>query len=154
MVHQAAGLGIPQQQGGRRRKKRKKRKATNSRPEGVVRAVIGALLSGQTFEDYRTTSKAQNIQVVHHTAFERYLGLLLPWIEKLQNECIDLCRYLVVRYGDTIDRLVLTHDFFWATRGHYSKNGTGTMCDRKSGAILSYRHYCQGTDNQSERGSS
>eukprot|EP00966_Prymnesium_polylepis_P297377 6870681-Prymnesium_polylepis.1 len=26
------------------------------------------------------------------------------------------------------------------------------MCDRKSGAILSYRHYCQGTDKLSERG--
>ena len=117
-----------QQQGGRRRKKRKKRKKTNSRPEGVVRAVMGALLAGQTYKDYRTAAKAQNMQVVHHTAFERYLGLLLPWIEKLQNETVDLCRYLVVRYGDTIGRLVLTHDFFWATRGHYARNGTGTMC--------------------------
>ena len=136
--------------GGRR--KQKKRRQTNARPDGILRAVLGALLSGQTYEDYRASCVAQNLHVIHWSTFNRYLGKLLPWVEKLQSEAVDLVRYLVVRYGDTIDNLVLTHDFFWQTRGHHSRNGTGTVCDRKTGAILSYRHYCQGRDSMSDRG--
>eukprot|EP00967_Tisochrysis_lutea_P054171 scaffold67649_cov21-Tisochrysis_lutea.AAC.1 len=64
---------------------------------------------------------------------------------------LDLVRYLVARYG-SIDRLVLTNDFFWLTRGRNSSNGSGTMCDLDSGAVLAFRHYCIGTDSQSNRG--
>ena len=39
---------------GRRKGKRRK---TNSRPDSLVRAVLGALLSGQTYEDYRKFAK-------------------------------------------------------------------------------------------------
>ena len=138
--------------GGRRRKQQKKRRKTNGRPEEILRAVVGALLSGQTYEDYRKAAIAQNLEVIHWTTFNRYLGKLLPLIEKLQNETIELVRYIVVRYATTIDSLILTHDFFWQTRGHHSRNGTGTICDRKTGGILSYRHFCQGTDSMSDRG--
>ena len=138
--------------GRRRRRKQKKRQKTNGRPQVILRAVIGALLSGQNYSDYRKSYIAQNKEVIHWSTFDRYLGKLLPWIEKLQTEAVDLVRYLVVRYGDTIDNLVLTHDFFWQTRGHHSKSGTGTICDRKTGGILSYRHFCQGTDSMSDRG--
>ena len=55
-------------------------------------------------------------------------------------------RYLVVRYGGNIDKLVVTNDFFWLNRGHFSNNGSGTICDLKSAGILAYKHYCKVTD--------
>ena len=50
-------------------------------------------------------------------------------------------RYLVVAHGDCIDNLILTNDWFWGTRGHNSRNGSGTICDLKSGAVLAARHF-------------
>ena len=56
-------------------------------------------------------------------------------------------RYLVVRYGGNIDKLVVTNEFFfWLNRGHFSNNGSGTICDLKSAGILAYKHYCKVTD--------
>jgi hypothetical protein len=50
----------------------------------------------------------------------------------------------------TVCNLVVTNDWFWLTRGHYSNNGTGTICDWKSAAILSYRHFCRRGDTLSD----
>ena len=41
-----------------------------------MRAVIGALLAGQTYEDYREETVARGMQFIHDTTFDRYL--LLP----------------------------------------------------------------------------
>ena len=146
------------QQAAQARRRRKPRKKSNGRPEDVLRAVIGALLSGRTYVDYQRDCAARNLQYIHHSTFDRYLGKLLPWIEKMADESVDLVRYLVARYGRSsngvasIGDLVLTEDFFWQTRGHYARNGTGTICDYDSGGVLSYRHFCQSTDKLSNRG--
>jgi hypothetical protein len=55
-----------------------------------------------------------------------------------------------VRYGEgSINNLILTNDWFWLTRGHYSNNGTGTICDWKSSGVLAYKHYCKRGDTLS-----
>ena len=132
--------------------RRAKRKKTNGRPAELVREMLSMLLTGQMYSDYSKAAVVQNRQHIHHSTFERYLGKLLPWIEKLQDEMVELVRYLIVRYGETIDKLMLTNDFFWQIKGHYSPNGSGTICDLKSGGIISFRHYCRGKDSMSDRG--
>ena len=134
------------------RGRRKKRKTTNSRPVDIVREVLGCLLSGSMYSDYIVRSTCSDMPTIHQSTFNRYIGLMLPHILALQAECIDLVRYLVVLYGESIDGLVLTQDFFWGTRGHNSDNGTGTMCDLDSGGILAVRHYCHGDDSMSNIG--
>jgi hypothetical protein len=58
--------------------------------------------------------------------------------------------YCVVRYGaGAIENLILTNDWFWLTRGHYSSNGTGTIYDWKSSGVLAYKHYCKRADTLS-----
>eukprot|EP00966_Prymnesium_polylepis_P208641 4833924-Prymnesium_polylepis.1 len=76
---------------------------------------------------------AEALPTVYHETFENFMGYLLPHVEKLTEETVELMRYCVVRYGEgAIENLILTNDWFWLTRGHYSSNGTGTICDWKS----------------------
>ena len=130
---------------------RKKRKKTNARPVAVLREVVACLLTGQYYSDYKRACVVRRVAYIHHSTFDRYLGLIWPWIEKLQNDAIDLVRYYIVRYGH-YNNLILTHDQFWQTRGHYSENGSGTMCDLMSGGIVASRHYSIGTDSMSNLG--
>eukprot|EP00964_Phaeocystis_antarctica_P064071 scaffold38504_cov111-Phaeocystis_antarctica.AAC.5 len=127
-----------------------KRTKTNARPEDAARSVLGCLLSGNNYSQYVTWHTVQQLDVMHHSTFDRYLSLLMPKIQRLTDELIELGRYCVVVHGEgTICNLVVTNDWFWLTRGHYSNNGTGTICDWKSAAILSYRHYCRRGDSLS-----
>ena len=128
-----------------------KRKQTNSRNETNVRAVIAALLSGQTYTEYKASQLARDERYMYGSMFDEILSKIAPAIVKLQDELVELVRYLVVRYGN-IGALMLTHDFFWLTRGHNSRCGSGTICDLDSGAVLAYRHYCIGKDKLGDFG--
>eukprot|EP00966_Prymnesium_polylepis_P278052 6424846-Prymnesium_polylepis.1 len=93
---------------------------------------------------------AEGQRPVSHKMFDAFMSYLLPRIEKLTEETIDLMRYCVVRYGEgSINNLILTNDWFWLTRGHYSNNGTGTICDWKSSGVLAYKHYSKRGDSLS-----
>ena len=143
--------GEEEEEGQRRRgRKRSKRRKTNVRPAETVHLVLSCLLTGQMYADYVSTCKALALHPMHHSTFDRYIGYFMPKIERLAEETVALVRYLIVRYGECIDHLVLTNDWFWLTRGHYSHNGSGTICDWKSGGIVAYRHYCQRTDTLSQ----
>ena len=130
-------------------RKRKRKPLTNARPLETVHVVLASLLSGHNYSEYKQMATAQNLPIIHSDCWEDYLKYLHPRIEKLTEQSIDLMRYCVVRYGETINNLVLTNDWFWLTRGHYSHNGTGTICDWKSGGILAYKHFCQRADKLS-----
>ena len=140
--------------GGRRKRKRKKqkrRKFTNGRHYETVAEVLACLLTGQMYSQYKSGQVARGMPYVHHSTFDRLVGRLMPIIEKLTKETVDLVRYLIVRYCN-VDHLVVTADWFWQVRGHHSPNGSGSVCDRETGAVLAYKHLCQGSDDQSDRG--
>ena len=130
---------------------KKPRTKTNGRPTDAVRMVLGCLLSGNNYSDYAAMQRAQQLVPMHHETFDKYIGLIMPKVQRLAEEMIDLGRYCVVKWGEgTIEHMVLTNDWFWLTRGHYSNNGSGTICDWRSGAVLAYRHYCRRDDTLSD----
>ena len=100
------------------------RTQTNRRPDDTVRLIVGSLLVGNGYVKYRSMANAMALPIVHQSTFLRYLGYIKPFVLKLAEELTDHVRMLVCCHGDCIDHLVLTNDFFWATRGHYSLNGT------------------------------
>ena len=79
-------------------------------PKTSCARCLGACSPDRSYSDYITIAVACNQKYIHASTFNRYLAKLLPWIEVLQKETIELVRYLVVRYGDTIEGLVLTND--------------------------------------------
>ena len=109
--------------------------------------MLSCLLTGHMYSDYHAQCIALQLAPMHHSTFDRYLGYFKPKIEQVAQESMEIIRYLVVRYGECIDHLILTNDWFWLTRGHNSHNGTGTICDLQSGGVLAYKHYCQRVDN-------
>ena len=112
--------------------------------------MLACLLTGQHYSQYKSAQVARRMPWIHHSTFDRLIGRIMPKVEKLAMETVDLVRYLIVRYCG-IDRLVVTADWFWQQR-HHSANGTGTICDRETGGVMVYKHLMQGKDNQSDRG--
>ena len=113
-------------------RKQKKRKLTNSRPLEVAQDVMACLATGVMYNMYAKRQSDKNSPFVHHSTFDRYIGKMMRHIDAVARKSVDLMRYLVVKYG-SIDKLLLTHDHYWQTRGHHSDNGTGTVCDYDSG---------------------
>ena len=137
--------------GGGGRRKQKARKQTNGRPEDVVRTIVGTLLAGNNYREFCILAVARKMQPIHEQTFNDYLAFIHPKVKALTDEAIDLMRYLLaVRCGDLLNGIVLTSDWFWGTRGHTSDNGSGTICEWKTGGIVAYKHFCKRSDKMSD----
>ena len=138
----------------RKRRKQKARTQTNSRPRETMNLLVSTLLIGIGYQGYKDLCMAQQLKPVSNKTYDRMLTYVMPKIEKLAQETVQLVRYLIVRYGDymdgSIEHMIFTHDFFWLTRGHFSHNGTGTICDLHSAGVIAYRHYTQRDDKLSD----
>ena len=55
-----------------------KRKKTNSRPVHVLREVLACLFTGQMYTYYKRSCVIKRVPYIHHSTFDRYLGLILP----------------------------------------------------------------------------
>lgn len=109
----------------------------------ALRAVLGCLLGGTLHAEFAAHCVAQQMEPLKRDAFQSYVSQVAPVASQVAKDSIDLVRYAVVRYGSlfaeapVIGDLVVTNDFFWATRGHYALNGSGTICEISSGEAAS-----------------
>mmetsp|Transcript_28277 Transcript_28277/g.86454 ORF Transcript_28277/g.86454 Transcript_28277/m.86454 type:complete len:598 (-) Transcript_28277:2336-4129(-) len=115
----------------------------------ALRAVLGCLLSGTKYRAFVAQALAQQMEPIKRDAFESYVSRLAPLCATVCQDSISLVRYATVRYGwlfsgtPVIGDLIVTNDFFWATRGHHALNGTGTICELSSGGVLAAQHFCK-----------
>eukprot|EP00966_Prymnesium_polylepis_P134338 3104995-Prymnesium_polylepis.1 len=90
---------------------------------------------------------------VQEQTFNDYLAFIHPKVKALAEETVHLMRYLLaVCCEDLLNGVVLTSDWFWGTRGHTADNGSGTICEWKTGGIVAFKHYCKRVDKMSDIG--
>lgn len=130
-------------------------------PEGsycasAVTSVLAAMLSGMQYRGYSKHAVAHGIRPMTQDTFRGHVIRLSDYIRRVCDEALAIVRYALVRYGDLHDSglalasdLVVTSDWFWQTRGHYSANGSGTICEISTGGILFRQHYCKTTVSHS-----
>ena len=116
------------------------RKRNRKRAGSTTRAILGALLSGCGYREFDVFTVTQRLPGIHHTTWDAFLCYLEPFVEYATERSVDLVRYLVAKYDKSISSLVCTTDTFWSQRGHHAMHSTGTICDLKFAAVLSFKH--------------
>lgn len=90
---------------------KKPRTTTNARDEAQVRLVLGCLLTGNMYGHYERICLAMQMEPMHHDTWAGYIALIGTHISALAEESIELMRYLIVKHGECIDKMVLTNDW-------------------------------------------
>ena len=109
--------------------------------------VVAAILSGQLYRDYSRQIAAEGSQPYEPQRFNEIVVWILPYTTSVLDAQVkhgrDAMKKLPPESLGSSKRAVTCADGYWQVRGYTSPNGTATVSDWLTRAIIGYGHCCQ-----------
>ena len=109
--------------------------------------VIAAILSGQLYRDYSRQIAAEGSRPYEPQRFNEIVVWILPYTTSVLNAQVkhgrDAMKKLPPESLGSSKRAVTCADGYWQVRGYTSPNGTATVSDWLTRAVIGYGHCCQ-----------
>eukprot|EP01029_Cantina_marsupialis_P015473 TRINITY_DN3394_c0_g1_i4.p1 TRINITY_DN3394_c0_g1~~TRINITY_DN3394_c0_g1_i4.p1 ORF type:complete len:983 (+),score=236.39 TRINITY_DN3394_c0_g1_i4:37-2985(+) len=107
--------------------------------ETVERSIVGNIINGGRYTDYRRRMVSMGIKPVSKDYFRTRMVVVYTHVKVMKEACFTMARVHVMKFCNGIRLSCCSYDAFWQHRSN-SSNGTGALVDAATGFILDARH--------------